>query len=152
MSRKNPQNMLLNKQKSNQNSVIESIFWYFFPENFRLFWFVSRQFCFGCFASIPKQRVLMFRLNRNSLIESIFCCFSENLRFFRFVLKQFCMFPLFWYRFQTLKQTETNQQVLFLVCETNRNTTKTDLVSVQTDFFSFRGHPTWTIFFKNRFP
>jgi hypothetical protein len=38
--------------------------------------------CFGCFASIPKQRVSMFRLNRNkqktnrnSLIGSIFCNF-----------------------------------------------------------------------------
>ncbi len=48
--------------------------------------------CFGCFASIPKQRVSMFRLNRNkqetnrnSLIESIFCYFfTENVEFFRF--------------------------------------------------------------------
>ena len=40
--------------------------------------------CFGCFASIPKHRVLMFRLNRNkqktnrnSLIGSIFCHFLQ---------------------------------------------------------------------------
>ncbi len=48
--------------------------------------------CFGCFGSIPKQRVLMFRLNQNkqktnriSLIESIFWYFPQNLGLFRFV-------------------------------------------------------------------
>ncbi len=48
--------------------------------------------CFGCFASILKQRVSMFRLNQNkqkthtnSLKESIFGYFSENLGLFRFV-------------------------------------------------------------------
>ncbi len=51
----------------------------------------KKNFCFGCFASIPKQRFLMFRLNRNkqktnrnSLIWSIFSIFSGNLGFFRF--------------------------------------------------------------------
>ena len=45
--------------------------------------------CFGCFASIPKQRVSMFRLNLNkqkthpnSLKESIFGYFQKNLGFF----------------------------------------------------------------------
>ncbi len=54
--------------------------------------------CFGCFASIPKQRVLMFRLNRNKqkthrncLIEAYFAIFTENLWFFRF----FRFFPVF---------------------------------------------------------
>ncbi len=86
--------------------------------------------CFGCFASIPKQRVSMFRLNRNkqktnpnNLIGSIFCNFLQKIygffvffvffgffgffrffsrffrffsRFFRFVLKQFVsVFRLF---------------------------------------------------------
>ncbi len=65
----------------------------FFPENLFLFWFVLVCFetvCFGCFTSIPKQRVSMFRLNRNnqkinrnSLIESIFCYFSEKIGLFR---------------------------------------------------------------------
>jgi hypothetical protein len=32
-----------NKQESNQNSLIESIFWYF-SENLGLFWFVLKQF------------------------------------------------------------------------------------------------------------
>jgi hypothetical protein len=47
------------QQKSNRNSLIESIFWYFFRK-FRVFWFVLVCFetvGFGCFASIPKQRV-----------------------------------------------------------------------------------------------
>ncbi len=53
----------------------------FFAEKLGLFRFVSVCFetvCFGCFTSIPKQRVSMFRLNqnkqktnRNSLIESM---------------------------------------------------------------------------------
>jgi hypothetical protein len=48
--------------------------------------------CFGCFASVPKQSVSMFRLKRNkqkahpdSLKERIFEYFSENLGLFRFV-------------------------------------------------------------------
>jgi hypothetical protein len=80
----------------------------------------KQNLCFGCFASIPKQRVSMFRLNRNkqktnrnSLIGSIFCNFLQKIygffgffrffsvfssvfsvfrffsRFFRFVSKQF---------------------------------------------------------------
>jgi hypothetical protein len=62
---------------------------------FRFFRFFSVCFdtvCFGCFASIPKQRVSMFRLNRNkqkthpnSLKESIFGYFLENVGLFRFV-------------------------------------------------------------------
>jgi hypothetical protein len=50
---------------------------------FRLFSVCFETVCFGCFASIPKQRVLMFQLNRNkqkthpdSLKESIFGYFS----------------------------------------------------------------------------
>jgi hypothetical protein len=45
--------------------------------------------CFDCFASKPKQRVLMFRLNRNkqktnrnSLIGSIFCNFLQKIYVF----------------------------------------------------------------------
>jgi hypothetical protein len=76
--------------------------------------------CFGCFASIPKQSVSMFRLNRNkqktnrnSFIGSIFCNFLQKIygffgffgffrffrffsRFFRFFSKQFVsVFRLF---------------------------------------------------------
>ena len=55
--------------------------------------------CFGCFASIPKQRVSMFRLNRNkqrtnrnSLIGSIFCNLIQKIYgFFGF----FVFFGLF---------------------------------------------------------
>ena len=70
----------------------------FFTEKFRVFpfffvflffSFVSVSFetvCFGWFASILKQRVSMFRLNRNkqktnwnSLIGSIFCYFLQKM-------------------------------------------------------------------------
>ncbi len=71
----------------------------FFTEKFRVFLVFFRFFlvcsetvCYGCFASIPKQRDLMFRLNRNKqkthpnrLKESTFGYFSENLGLFRFV-------------------------------------------------------------------
>ncbi len=59
---------------------------------------------FGCFASIPKQRNSMFRLNqnkqktiRNSLIESIFCYFLQKIQGFSvfFVFFVFQFFPGF---------------------------------------------------------
>jgi hypothetical protein len=53
--------------------------------------------------------------------------FSENVGLFRFVTKQFCLFRLFWYRFETPKQTEVFS---FWFHETNRNKRETDLVSV----------------------
>jgi hypothetical protein len=81
--------------------------WLFYTENlgfFRFFLFFSvflffcffpvcfEIVCFGYFASILKQRVSMFRLNRNkqkthsnSLKESIFVYFLEDLGLFRFV-------------------------------------------------------------------
>jgi hypothetical protein len=129
-----------NKQKTNRNSSIESIYWYFFIKFrvvsgcFGLFRFVSKHFVSVVLNSIPKQWVSMFRLNqnkqktnRNSLIESIFWYFSENFGLFWFDLKQFCLFRLFRYRFETPKQTENFS---FWFHETNRNTTETDLVSV----------------------
>jgi hypothetical protein len=103
------------------------------------------RFILVCFASIPKQRVSMFWLNRNkqktnriSLTGSIFWYFYENLGLFRFVSKQLC---LFLYRFETPKQTEIFS---FWFYETNRNKPETDLVSVWTEFFwGFRGHPAY---------
>ncbi len=65
---------------------------------FRLY--PKQNVCFGCFTSLPKQRVSMFRLNQNkqktnqnSLIGSIFCYFLQKIQgfsgffsvFFRFV-------------------------------------------------------------------
>ncbi len=59
---------------------------------FSFFFFLVFLVCFGCFAFIPKQRVLIFWLNRNKqkthpnhFKESIFGYFSENLGLFRFV-------------------------------------------------------------------
>jgi hypothetical protein len=40
-----------NKQKTNRNSLTESIFWYFFAENLGLFQFVSVCFETVCFVS-----------------------------------------------------------------------------------------------------
>jgi hypothetical protein len=62
--------------------------------------------CFGCFASIPKQRVSMFWLNRNkqktnrnSLIGSLFCNFLQKIYgffgFFGFFLGFFGFFGFF---------------------------------------------------------
>jgi hypothetical protein len=146
-----------------------SIFCYFFTENLGFFRFYSffsffhffsfifvffETVCFGCFASIPKQRVSMFRLNRNkqknhpnSLKESIFGYFLENLGLFRLVsvsYETFCLFRLFRYRFEATKQTKTFG---FWFHETNRNKNETGLVSVcfgstEIYFCLFRGHPT----------
>jgi hypothetical protein len=68
-------------------SVFRCFFRFFFFSFFRFF-----SVFFGCFASIPRKRVSMFRLNRNkqkthpnSLKECIFWYFFENLGLFRFV-------------------------------------------------------------------
>jgi hypothetical protein len=138
-----------NKQKTNQQFDREHIlllftenvgfFRFFFSFFFSLFRFISffsvfsvcfKTVCFGCFASIPKQRVSIEPKQTedphpNSLKESIFGNFSENLGLFRFVTKQICLFRLFQYRlkhrnkpkfflFGFTKQTETNtKQILF---------------------------------------
>jgi hypothetical protein len=109
---------------------------------------------FGCFASIPKLRVSMFQLNRNkqktnqnSLIESIIWYFSENLGLFWFVSKQFCLFHSFRYRFETPKQTKI---FCFWFHGTNRNATKTFLVSVC--FSLFRFELKFFFFFVSRTP
>ncbi len=124
------------KQKTNRNSSIGSIFCYFlqkiqdfsvFLVFFSVFLVCFETVCFGCFASIPKHRVSMFRMKRNkqethpnSLKESRFGYFSENLGLFRFVsvTKQFCLFRLFQCGFETPKQTEI---FCFWFHETNRN-------------------------------
>ncbi len=96
-----------NKQKTNRNSLIGSIFFYFlqkilsFSGFFWFFWFF-RLFCFyihwnrefRCFDWRNKQKT-----HPNSLKESIFDYFSENLGLFRFVVKPktkyLCLFRLF---------------------------------------------------------
>ncbi len=79
-----------NKQKTNRNSLMRSIFCYFvFFGFFGFFRFVSKQF-FSVVSLLYRNRE--FRLNRNkqkthpnSLKESIFGNFSENIGLFRFV-------------------------------------------------------------------
>ena len=87
--------------------------------------------CFGCFASIPKQRVSINLKQTEDppkqFKREYIWVFSENLGLFRFVTKQFCLFRLFRYRFETPKQTEF---LSFWFHETNRNKRETDLVSV----------------------
>jgi hypothetical protein len=137
-------------------------FFQFFPVFFGFFRFVSVCFetvCFGCFASIPKQRVSMFRLNRNkekthpnNLKESIFRYFSENLGLFRFVTKQFCLFRLFRYRFETQKQIEIFLLGFMKQTETKAKQILFRFVSVRTEiyFCLFRGHPTLDSFYLIR--
>ncbi len=62
----------------------------------------KQNICFGCFASVPKQRVSMFRLNRNkqktnrnSLIGSIFCYFLQNIQGFSGFFRFFQFLPIF---------------------------------------------------------
>ncbi len=117
--------------KKLRRSCTESIFWYFF----RKFWVVSICFgvcfetvCFGCFGSVPKQKDLMFRLNRNkqktnwnNLIETIFSYFLENFGLFRFVSKQFS---------KHRNKPKPTEIFCFWFYGTNRNTIETDHVSV----------------------
>ncbi len=142
------------------NSVLFRFFC-FFVCFFRFFSVCFETVCFGCFASVPKQRVSMFRLNRNkqkthpnSLKESIFGYFKENLGLFQFVLVCFGLlrnssvcFGCFdigskhrnkpkLLVFGFTKQTKTNaKQILFR------------FVSVWTEiyFCLFRGHPRHTV-------
>jgi hypothetical protein len=121
-----------------------------FSAFFGLFGYFSKCFvsvCFGCFTSIPKQRVSMFRFNRNkqktnrnSLIESIFWYFYENLGLFRFFSVCFDFFDIGskhrnkpnFFVFGFTKQTKTKpKQILF------------QFVSFQTEIFVClsRGHP-----------
>ncbi len=84
--------------------------------------------CFGCFATIPKQRVSIDPKQTEDPPKQFKReYFSENLRLLRFVTKQFCLFRLFRYRFETPKQTET---FCYWFHETNRNKRETDLVYV----------------------
>jgi hypothetical protein len=135
-----------------------------FFDFFRFFQFFSVCFetvCFGCFASILKQIVSMFRLNRNkqkthpnSLKVSIFEYFSENVGLLQFVsvcyetVLFFFFFGCFdigskhrnkpkFLVFGFTKQTETNAKQILL-----------QFVSVRTEiyFCLFRGHPSHEIF------
>jgi hypothetical protein len=92
--------------------------------------------CFGCFASIPKQRASMFWLNRNkqkthpnSLKENIFGYFSDNVGLFRFV-SFFYETVLFVSVFDIGSKHRNKPKFLFLVSRNKRNKHETDLVSV----------------------
>ncbi len=138
---------------------------------FGLFQSVSKQFCFSFFVPILKQRISMFRLNRNkqktnrnSLIERLFWYFQIIYGCFGlFRNSSVCLscFDLSSKHRNKPKQTKifgfwfwvSRNKPKFLVFgfefhETNQNTTKTDLVSVcfgsnrtEIFFFLFGGHP-----------
>ncbi len=118
------------KQKTNWNSLIGSIFWYFsrkfwvFLGFFGYFLFVWKQLVsvvslqyrnreFWCFDRTKTNRRTTQTVWKGAYF--IFGYFSENLGLFWFVSKQLCLFRLFRYRFETSKQTETNLDFLFLV-------------------------------------
>ncbi len=82
-----------NKQKTNQNSLIVSIFRYF-SENLGLFRFASKQFClFQMFRyrfEIPKQTEIFccwfHKTNQNTTkTDLVSVCFGLNQKFFLFV-------------------------------------------------------------------
>ncbi len=106
--------------------------------------------CFGCFASIPKQRVSMFGLNwnkqethQNSLKESIFGYFSEHLGLFRFVSVRYETVLFVSVVSIYIRNTETNRNFLFLV---SRNKPK------QTRNWSCFGSNRNKFFFVSRTP
>ncbi len=135
-----------NKHKTNRNSLIRIIFWYFLKKIyrfFRIFWVFFETVCFGCFASIPKQRVLVFQMNRNkqktnpiSLKESIFGFFSENLGLFYRTVLIVSVVSIY------VRNTETNQNKpkqteIFWFCfhKTNWNRSCYGLFRFELKFF-----------------
>jgi hypothetical protein len=112
----------------NRNSLIVSIFCYFLQKirvfrffrflRFLKFFFVCFEtVCSGCFASIPKQRVLIEpkqtedppKQFKKEYIWEFFGKFRVVFGLFWFVTKQICLFRLFDIcRFETSKQTNRN--------------------------------------------
>ncbi len=125
-------------------SVFFRFFFFGFFGFFRLFR-NSLFRCFCCFASIPKQRVSIDPKQTEDppkqFKREYIWVFFRNLGLFRFVTKQFCLFPLFRYRFEKRKQTET---FCYWFHETNAKQILFRFVSVRTEnyFCLFRGHPT----------
>jgi len=94
--------------------------------------------CFGCSASILKQRVSMFQLNRNKqktnrkiLIEDIFWYFKENFGLFRCVSKQFF---LFWFFEIGLKHRNKPKQVKIFCYWFHRNRSSFGLFRFEPKF------------------
>jgi hypothetical protein len=121
---------------------MEHIFVFFqeiqdFSSFFRFVLVCFEIFIFGCFASIPKQGVLMFRLNqnkqktkRNSLIESIFWYFYENLVCFGLFRNSYVCFYCFDMGSKHPNRPKQNETFCVWFHETNQNKTETDLVLV----------------------
>ncbi len=148
-----------NKQKTNRNSLIGSIFCYFyrkfkvFPVFFQFFrfcfWFVSvvlllyQNRGFQCFDWTETNRIPTQTFCKRvylGIFQKIWGCFG----LFRSVTKQFCLFQLFPYRFETPKQTEI---FCFWFHETNQKQILFRFVLFRTKiyFCLFLGHPSPTL-------
>ncbi len=144
------------QREEQQNSLIKSIFWYFFPKIlgcFGLFLFFSVSFQFFRSYTQTANFNVSFEPQQTEDQPKQFdrehiLVFSDNLGLFWFVSKQFCLFQLFRFRFETPKQTKTNQNFWFwfLVSRNkpkhNRNRSCFGLFRFQPKyfFFSFGGH------------
>ena len=84
------------------------------------------------------ERIYLFSTFSCSLREIIFWFFFG---LFRSVSKQFCLFRLFRYRFETPKQTETNENYYFLVSRNKPKQTRN-----RSCFGLFRFEPNYYFF------
>jgi hypothetical protein len=155
-----------NKQKINQNSsTFVKISTFLIPHTIS-------SVCFGCFDTGPKhqnkpkqteKKFLVSRIskpknNQNRLSFGLFWFklrkkingFEDPQifwRFFRFVSRKFYLFLLFWYRFETTKQTERNRKKMIFgfakQMEKQSKQIEFQFVSVRTKkkIWLFRGHP-----------
>jgi len=69
---------------------------------------------YSCFNILFRKNLLLQHLQLQFERDHLLV-FSDNFGMFRSVSKQFCLFRLFRYRFETPKQTETNENYYFLV-------------------------------------
>ncbi len=92
------------------------VFFFFVFFVFFVFSVCSETVCFGCFSSIPKQRVsIKQKTHPNSLKDSIYRNFSENLGLFRFVSVSYETDLFVSVVSIKVRKTETNRNIFFLV-------------------------------------
>ncbi len=151
-----------NKQETNRYSLIGSIFCYFlqkmqgFSGFFGFFSVCFKTVLFGCFASIPKQRVSIepkqTEYPPKQFKREYIWKFFQNFGLFRFVSVCYET-DLFVSLVQIqVRNTETNQNFFFLVSRNKPKQTETNakqilfrFVSITTEnyFCLFRGHPSF---------
>jgi hypothetical protein len=148
-----------NKTKTNRNSLIRSIFAIFYRKFrvfpvfsgfflfFRFFSFFSVCFetvCFGCFSSIPKQRVSMFLLNWNKQKTPPKQFKREYIWVFfrKFRVVSVCYETVLFVSVVSIKvqNTETNRNFLFFVSRKKPKQTR-----IRSCFGLFRFEPKFII-------